>query len=323
MALPSLWPHGAATYGNRPETQTADRWSVRLWPCRQKAQHAATRGKTARHSLAGIEEDQREQRYHEQNVRHQRVYWLRMGEPWLAIKSDPVLDDIGGIEAIRPLLRRSPQYLNRCAIAYDGSRTGDLERGEIWCRHTNYPLMHEYEPYLMAEIVEAYAARRSRPRPRVSRTLAATAGDFFAKSDRVIAGLGSVMHGDCHPLFAEIPDGVIDFVFADPTYGVDGLPGDRKKQSMNGIAALSDRLWPEIWRVLRPGGTVAILRDAAATELVMRSWSTSFMSSTGYGKQPTSIRCGGGHSKSSEKSRFFPAQAGRSGHTIHGSRGDD
>ena len=182
-----------------------------------------------------------------------------MGEPWLAIKSDPVLDDIGGIEAIRPLLRRSPQYLNRCAIAYDGSRTGDLERGEIWCRHTNYPLMHEYEPYLMAEIVEAYR-RRSKPRPKSRLPLAITAGKLFAKSDRVtIAGLGSVMHGDCHPLFAEIPDGVIDFVFADPTYGVDGLPGRFSKTEHEWDRPLFwDRLWPEIWRVLRPGGTVAI-----------------------------------------------------------------
>ena len=246
------------TYGNRPETERTGGASG-SGPVGKKPSTPRRAVKLPATLLAGIEEINENSDIVEQNVRHQRVYWLRMGEPWLAIKSDPVLDDIGGIEAIRPLLRRSPQYLNRCAIAYDGSRTGDLERGEIWCRHTNYPLMHEYEPYLMAEIVEAYR-RRSKPRPKSRLPLAITAGRLFAKSDRVtIAGLGSVMHGDCHPLFAEIPDGVIDFVFADPTYGVDGLPGRFSKTEHEWDRPLFwDRLWPEIWRVLRPGGTVAI-----------------------------------------------------------------
>ena len=99
-------------------------------------------------------------------ARHAKVYWLRMGQPWLAIKSDPALDDIGGIAAIRHLLPRSPQYLNRCGIAFDGHVTGDLERGELWCKHTHYSHINQYRPYLMAEIVEAYR-RRKKPRPRI------------------------------------------------------------------------------------------------------------------------------------------------------------
>jgi site-specific DNA-methyltransferase (adenine-specific) len=194
-----------------------------------------------------------------QKARHDRVYWLRMGKSWLEVKGNSALDDIGGIKAIRHLLPRSPPYLNKCAIAYDGHLTGDLERGELWCKHTNYSLMNEYEPYLMAEIVEAYRNRR-KPRRESHLPLAITAGKLFAKSDRVtIAGLGSAMHGDCRALLVQVPDGVIDFIFLDPPYGVDGVPGRMRKTEHEWDRPLCwDRLWPEIWRVLKPNGTVAV-----------------------------------------------------------------
>ena len=246
------------TYGTRPETERTGEASGSS-PVGKKSGIPRRAAKLPATFVARIETIRENSDILKQNGRHDRVYWLRMGQPWLAIKSDPALDDIGGIEAIRHLLPRSPQYLNRCAIAYDGHVKGDLERGELWCKHTNYSLINEYEPYLMAEIVEAYRRRR-KPRPKSRLPLAITAGRLFAKTDRVtIPGLGSVMHGDCHLLLPKMPDSIIDFIFADPTYGVDGLPGRFSKTEHEWDRPLFwDRLWPEIWRVLRPGGTVAI-----------------------------------------------------------------
>ncbi len=201
-----------------------------------------------------------------------------MGEPWLAIKSNPVLDDIGGIEAIRHLLPRSPQYLNRCGIAYDGHVTGDLERGELWCKHTNYPLLNEYEPYRMAEIVEAYRKRKN-PRRKGRLPLAITAGRLFAKSDHVtIAGLGGVMDGDFQTLLAEIPESVIDFIFFDPPYGLDGLPGRFSKTEHEWDRPLCwDRLSPEIWRVLKPSGIVAVATMQPLTSEVIHAQLQHFL----------------------------------------------
>lgn len=46
------------------------------------------------------------------NVRKGRLYWLKSGKAWLGIKSHPLLDEIGGIKALKPLLPHYPQWLN-------------------------------------------------------------------------------------------------------------------------------------------------------------------------------------------------------------------
>ena len=205
-------------------------------------------------------------------------YYLSIGKSWLAIKEHPQLDKIGGIKGLRPLLPRSPQWLNRCAVAYDGQRTGDLEDAELWAKH-NYRVRHEEEPYRMAEIVEAYRGRLKQARPR-RLPLAITAGNFFIRSGQVKESFpeGTALLGDCDNLVPEIPDGVIDAVINDPPFGLWGVisHGYGKIHQPWDWPLDWDRLWPEIWRVLRPSGTVVIVAAEPLASVLVQSRARAF-----------------------------------------------
>jgi DNA modification methylase len=195
------------------------------------------------------------------HARHERVYWLKIGEAWLAIKDSPALDNIG-IKSLEPHLPHSVQFLNRCAVAFDGHATGDLDLAERWVEQTGYRPRNAQEPYLMAELVEAYRARlKPRPQggnPRAHGMIEATP---FVHSDRVSFGMGGAMLGDAHTLMAEVPDGIVDAVIVDPPYAVAGLPNPAslaKTSHAWDVPMDWDFLWPHIWRVLKPAGTVAI-----------------------------------------------------------------
>ena len=160
----------------------------------------------------------------QQAARNARPYWLNVGRPWLKVKSHPLLDEIGGIKALTPFLPHYPQWLNRCAVAYDGHITGDLTKGELWVKHTGYKLRNDYEPYMMAEIIEAYR-NRSKPRSSPRLPLAISAGRLFVRSEvELFDGHGSAILGDCDELIPEIPDGIVDAVINDPPFGCwDGI----------------------------------------------------------------------------------------------------
>jgi hypothetical protein len=51
------------------------------------------------------------------SARKARPYWLNAGQAWLGIKTHPLLDEIGGINALKPLLLpHHPQWLNQCRL---------------------------------------------------------------------------------------------------------------------------------------------------------------------------------------------------------------
>ena len=57
-------------------------------------------------------------------------------------------------------------------------------------------------------------------------------------------------HGDCHELIKTVADNSIDFVYFDPPYGITSCSWD--------ISLEWEILWPQIWRVLKGNGAVAI-----------------------------------------------------------------
>ena len=189
------------------------------------------------------------------------------------IKSHPLLDEIGGIKALKPFLPHYPQWLNRCAVAYDGHITGDLAKGERWVKHTGYKLRNEYEPYMMAEIIEAYR-NRSKPRSSPRLPLAISAGRLFVRNDvELFNGHGSAILGDCDELIPEIPEGIVDAVMNDPPYGFwDGVSSSRGKIHHEWDQPLNwDILWPEIWRVVKPSGTVVISSAEPLTSMLIHA----------------------------------------------------
>ena len=194
-----------------------------------------------------------------QHARKGQPYWLNAGRDWLQIKSDPLLDEIGGIKALMPFLSHYPQWLNRCGVAYDGHIKGDLEKGERWVKHTRYKLRNDYDPYRMAEIVEAYR-NRSKPRSAPRLPLAISAGQLFVRNEvELFGGYGSAILGDCDKLIPEMPEGIIDAVIDDPPFGLGEVSSSSGKIHQEWDQPLDwDRLWPEIWRVLKPNGVVAI-----------------------------------------------------------------
>jgi site-specific DNA-methyltransferase (adenine-specific) len=208
------------------------------------------------------------------SARKARPYWLSAGQAWLGIKDHPLLDEIGGIKALKPfLLPHHPQWLNRCGVACDGQITGDLTKGERWVKSTGYKLRNEYEPYMMAEIVEAYR-NRSKPRPVPRLPLAISAGRLFVRNEvESFEGYGSVILGDCHKLIREIPDGIVDAVINDPPFGFWG-----RASAHNGKIQLEwdqpldwDTLWPAIWRVVKPSGTVVISSVEPLTSMLIHA----------------------------------------------------
>jgi DNA modification methylase len=204
-----------------------------------------------------------------QHQRREGAYYLAIGEQYYAIKNDDeLLDRIGGIDALRPfLLPATPPFLNRCVVMWDGHVTGDLAKGEKWAEHTRHSLRNVYEPYRSAEIVEAYR-NRLRP-PRETRLpIALTEEGLFAKNDHErFPGLGSAVFGDCNGQLSDIPEGMVDFIYADPTFGIDAVTG--KTEHEWDVPIQWELIWPLLWRVLKPTGTIAIsASEPLASELV-------------------------------------------------------
>ncbi len=209
----------------------------------------------------------------QQAARNARPYWLNVGRPWLKVKSHPLLDEIGGIKALTPFLPHYPQWLNRCAVAYDGHITGDLTKGELWVKHTGYKLRNDYEPYMMAEISQVYR-NRSKPRSSPRLPLAISAGRLFVRSEvELFDGHGLPILGDCDELIPEIPDGDADAVINDPPFGCwDGVSSSSGKIQHEWDQPLDwDLLWPEIWRVVKPSGTVVISSVEPLTSMLIHA----------------------------------------------------
>lgn len=59
-----------------------------------------------------------------------------------------------------------------------------------------------------------------------------------------------IEHGDCFELVKTIPAGSVDFVCTDPPYGRTDAPWD--------VAPDYEKLFPELWRVLKPNGAIVV-----------------------------------------------------------------
>lgn len=59
-----------------------------------------------------------------------------------------------------------------------------------------------------------------------------------------------IEHGDCFELVKTIPAGSVDFVCTDPPYGRTAAPWD--------VAPDYEKLFPELWRVLKPNGAIVV-----------------------------------------------------------------
>jgi site-specific DNA-methyltransferase (adenine-specific) len=227
----------------------------------------------------------------EQHARKERPYYLNVGEAWYAVKDDPELDNIGGIKALK--LPRTPQFLNRCAVAWDGHQTGDLEKGERWVAATGYKLRNVQEPYLAAEIVEAYRKRNNPRRTHNRIPLALTEGRIFVRNSKVsFAGAGSAVLGNCDVTLPNIPDGVIDCIITDPTFGVLGARGwkGQGKLDQEWDKPLNwERLWPELWRVLKPSGTIIIASMEPLTAELIHAQIDHYLYSWYWRRRPSDI----------------------------------
>ncbi len=66
--------------------------------------------------------------------------------------------------------------------------------------------------------------------------------------------LDSILCGDCLELIRDIPDGVVDAVITDPPYGCTDCKWD--------IVPDLEEMWRQLWRVLKPNGTIAMFCTA-------------------------------------------------------------
>ena len=165
-------------------------------------------------------------------VRYERrsiEFYLPVGETWLSIKDDPNLPR-GGIAPLAPLVRpHTIPFLNECALAFDGRRTGDLANGERWVEVHHHGLRNPYEPYRSAEIVRTYRAWRDKRQIRpIGRRLPCgmTAEKLFVRRrHETFSDQGSIALADCHTGTRDIPDGIVDAIIFDPPYGIAAQKG--------------------------------------------------------------------------------------------------
>jgi site-specific DNA-methyltransferase (adenine-specific) len=209
---------------------------------------------------AGLDEIRAQIGQAKMHHRKGRPYYWAIGKAWGPIKTDPIVDELGGLEALKPYLPVSIQWLNRCLVASDGHETGDLERGERYAEQVGYHPRNSEEPYLMAEMTELWRTKKP-PRRRQTFPLAMIAGKLFVRSEVVKFPHGTAVLGDCHRLIKEVSDGLIDAVINNPPFGIWGVAshGHVGKILHSWDQPLDwNNLWPELWRVLKPTGNVAI-----------------------------------------------------------------
>jgi DNA modification methylase len=217
------------------------------------------RRKLPAHITAGLEEIREQIKQAKLHHRKGREYYWAVGKAWSRIKTDPIIDTIG-LEALKPYLPVSIQWLNRCLVAADGHETGDLDYGERHAEQIGYHPRESTEPYLMAELTELW--RKKKPmRRRRNLPLAMIAGKLFVRSQIAKFPHGTAILGDNHKLIEEMADGEVDHLLSDPSFGIWGAisHGHAGKIGHDWDQPLDwERLWPHIWRVLTPTGNVAI-----------------------------------------------------------------
>lgn len=196
-----------------------------------------------------------------EHVKRGRAHYLALGKAWAPIRVHPATLKVG-LDALRQFLPHHPRFLNRCHVAYDGHATGDLEKGERWIEATRYLIRNVDEPYRMAEIIDAYRNRlKPRPRQRGRLPWALTTGRPGCCTDTATFRDGRAVLGAALPLLTEMADESVDFVYDDPPYGIWGkhAHGFYGKILHEWDKPLNwDALWPELWRVSAPRGTIAI-----------------------------------------------------------------
>ena len=157
---------------------------------------------------------------------------------------------------------------------------------------TGYPLRNVQEPYMMAEITEAYRNRKN-PRTRNRIPLALIEGRFFVRNSKVsFAGAGSAVLGDCDVALPNIPDGIIDCIITDPTFGVLGAKGWKGQGKLNqewDKPLNWDRLWPELWRVLKPSGTIIIASMEPLTAELIHAQIDNYLYSWYWRRRPSDL----------------------------------
>jgi hypothetical protein len=231
------------------------------------------------HITAGLEEIREQIKQAKLHSRNGRPYYCAIGKAWGPIKTDPVIDEIGGLEALKPYLPASVQWLNRCLVAFDGHETGDLKRGERYAQQIGYPPRNSEEPYLMAELTELWRTKRPSRRRRTL-PLAMIAGKLFVRSEVVKFPHGAAVFGDCHHLIEEVAEGVVDHSILDPPFGIWGgmSHGHAGKIGHTWDRPLDwDHLWPHIWRVLKPTGSVAICAAQPLASVLVSSQLDKFL----------------------------------------------
>lgn len=73
----------------------------------------------------------------------------------------------------------------------------------------------------------------------------------------------TLLHGDCLERMKEIPDGSVDMILTDPPY-------QTTRNKWDTIIPL-DYMWGEVWRVLKPNGTVALFSAQPYTSTLVSS----------------------------------------------------
>jgi site-specific DNA-methyltransferase (adenine-specific) len=224
-------------------------------------------------------------------------FYLKAGELWLAIKDDPRLPR-GGIAALAPFLRpHTVPFVNECALAFDGHRTGDLATGERWVEVHCHRLRNIYEPYRSAEIIRVYRAWRDKKQiHQIGRRLplAMTAEKLFVRRrHETFAGYGSIVLGDCHELIRDVPEGTVDANIFDPPYGIavtngwSASPGKIQHHNSQWDVPLGWHvLFPQLWRVQKLTGTIVIASMEPLTSELIHAERKSYLYSWYWLRRP-------------------------------------
>lgn len=77
-----------------------------------------------------------------------------------------------------------------------------------------------------------------------------------------------VAHGDFFAVLNEVPDGAVDFVFADLPYGI--------TQNRWDTPIDLEAMWPLLWRVVKPDGAVALTAAQPFTSMLVASQTRHF-----------------------------------------------
>jgi hypothetical protein len=241
------------------------------------------------HISAGLAEIAEQIKQEKQHIRKGRPFYWAVGRVWGPIKTDPIVDEFG-LDALQPL-PASIQWLNRCLVAWDGHESGDLGRGERYAQQIRYHPRYSEEPYLMAEMTELWRTKKP-PRRRRNLPLAMITGKVFVRSEAVKFPHGTAALGGCLPLIEKVPDEVVDALIFDPPFGIWGgaSHGDLGKIGHAWDRPLDwDRLWPHIWRVLTPTGSVVICAAQPLASTLISSQTDKFLYCWYYFRKATNI----------------------------------